>query len=396
MNRYARTLGAAVLVAAFNLSGAACSSSTTTTPTTTEPAPKAEAQAVETNLQMTWGTESALTRLYLIEMLGGLNDASVARNRLLQSQTQVGELMAAFYGSSVTAHIENLLRDRTQLLIDYATAVKATDDPTMRSIETKLDDNATMLGRTLAYGITAPVDLEGVLAGMFRAQGLLLRQEITARTNRDFAAAGTAHTGYAAHVTMVSETLFSVITNMRPDLVAASTLTPSERAVTTDVHGLWLDGQGRTREWLVTAVAGLSDSVEAMNELLRAERAIGDRIGKAFGPAVGAQATTLLAQHAVLLDAYVIAAKGGNATATASARAAVLANADAFGALAGTLGMTDATGVWRSDVEHTMNQVDARVAKNWSLDIASFDLALNDGGRMADVVSAGILAKGTY
>jgi hypothetical protein len=269
MNRYVRTLGAAAFIAAFNLSGVACSS-TTTEPTTgtVEPSPKTSADSVQTTMRQTWGDEAALTRVYLIEFIAGLPGSSYGHDRLIQTQGQFGDLMASFYRPNISGEISGLLRERTQILLDFATATRANDDAGVAATTAMIQANGKALAALLGNGVGSPVDLERLLGGLIQAQGTLQLKEIAARIGGDYRAATSAHETYLVHVSLMSDTLSGVIINTRPDLIAPSNLTAKQLQVYATMHDVWLAHETLTREWLVSAVGGLPGTPEALNELL--------------------------------------------------------------------------------------------------------------------------------
>lgn len=400
MNRHVRALGAGVLVAAFGVSGVACASGveppTTTTITNPEPSPKAADYAVENTVRQTWGDEASLSRVLLIEAIAGLPDAPFARERLLQTDAQIGDLMASFYKPVIAAEIQGLLRERTDVLLDLAAATKVSDDLGVAGANARLRANAVELSALLANGIAGPVDLEQLLRGLLTAQGDFLRKEIAARAAGDFRTATLLHDTYELHVGLLSDTLAGVIVNTRPDLVAASGLSPEQRGLYDATNDLWRGHEGLTRAWLVSAVAGLPDAIELMNELLHNQVAIGAFLKTHYGADVGNGAAALLGLHVVLTDGFVHAAKANDRARMASIQQQLYDNADAIGAL--LMGVnpywTDVGSRMRSDVDHTLNQVTARVVQDWRLDLASYDLAANDGQKMADAMANGMIKQG--
>ena len=91
---------------------------------------------------------------------------------------------------------------------------------------------------------------------------------------------------------------------------------------------LWSDHIGYTRSFIVSASAGLADTAEVLQRLLRNQDEIGEAIKPYYGDAAGTQLASLLRSHIQLAGKALVAAKGNtptnvgmNATTSQSANA---------------------------------------------------------------------------
>lgn len=116
-------------------------------------------------------------------------------------------------------------------------------------------------------------------------------------------------------------------------LSSATAATNSERAMTPKalafhdaMRALWEIHGTYTERAIVDAVGGLPDTNLVVAQLLRNQVEIGNAVKPYYGAAAGNELTTLLKAHINDAVATVLAAKSGNASATAEAKAKFYAN----------------------------------------------------------------------
>lgn len=174
--------------------------------------------------------------------------------------------------------------------------------------------------------------------------------------------------------------------------------TAKAAALQAEMRRLWEDHITWTRLYLVSAIAGLPDTAATADRLLRNQADIGNAVKPYYGAAAGARLTSLLRDHILIAADLVAAAKGGDTDKVAAARTRWYANADE---IAGFLGTAN-PGQWpaaamrammREHLDLTLASATARLKGDWVLDIATYDKIHAQILRMADMLSAGIIAQ---
>ena len=104
------------------------------------------------------------------------------------------------------------------------------------------------------------------------------------------------------------------------DSTASRRSTTAQRGTSTSAIGrqafhdrmreLWTDHVAYTRNFIVSAAAGLADTAEVSQRLLRNQDEIGEAIKPYYGDAAGTQLASLLRNHIQLAAKTLMAAKG--------------------------------------------------------------------------------------
>jgi hypothetical protein len=160
---------------------------------------------------------------------------------------------------------------------------------------------------------------------------------------------------------------------------------------------LWEDHITYTRNYIISALAGLEDAGAIAGRLLRNQDDIGNAIKPFYGDAGGAKLSALLRDHILIAVDVVKAAKAGVAadldaaskkwTANANDIAAFLSGANPHWARAA---MTD---MLHKHLEYTTEEVVTRVKKDWPGDIAAYDKGHDHMLKFADMLTHGIVMQ---
>ena len=97
-----------------------------------------------------WEDHVAYTRLYIISVAGGLADAQLTANRLLQNQNDIGNAVADFYGRDGANRLTSLLRDHILIAADLVGAAKAGDAAKQADAKKRWYDNANEIAAFLS------------------------------------------------------------------------------------------------------------------------------------------------------------------------------------------------------------------------------------------------------
>lgn len=191
----------------------------------------------------------------------------------------------------------------------------------------------------------------------------------------------------------------AVLAPLAPQVSAASPVVTTAKAVTfqSAMRKLWEDHVTWTRLYLVSAIAGLPDTQPTAKRLLQNQADIGDAVKPFYGEAAGATLTALLRDHILIAADLVAAAKAADNVKVTAARSRWYANADE---IAGFLASAnrywpqgEMRAMMREHLDLTLGEATARLKGDWALDIATYDKIHDQILKMADMLSAGIIAQ---
>jgi len=157
---------------------------------------------------------------------------------------------------------------------------------------------------------------------------------------------------------------------------------------------LWEDHITYTRNYIISALADLSDVDAVAKRLLKNQDDIGDAIKPYYGDDAGNKLSALLRDHILIATEVVKAAKGGEKGLLTAAQTKWSANGKEIAAF-----LSSANPNWpRKDLEEmlqkhldlTTGEVVGRLKKDWAKDIASYDEGHLHMLMFADMLSDGI------
>ena len=156
---------------------------------------------------------------------------------------------------------------------------------------------------------------------------------------------------------------------------------------------LWEDHISYTRNYIISALAGLEDEGKIAERLLRNQDDIGEAIKPYYGDAAGKQLAALLRDHILIAAEIVTAAKAGKMDDVAIGQKKWTANGKDIAAF-----LSGANPHWsRKELEQmlqthldlTTGEVVGRLKKDWAADIKSYD-----DGHVHMLMFADMLADG--
>jgi hypothetical protein len=160
---------------------------------------------------------------------------------------------------------------------------------------------------------------------------------------------------------------------------------------------LWEDHITYTRNYIISALAGLEDSNAVAQRLLSNQDDIGNAIKAYYGGAAGDKLAALLRDHIMIATEVVKAAKMGNTDELTKAQAKWNANADDIAVfLSGAnpnWAKKDLTDMLYKHLELTTGEVVSRLHKDWTGDIAYYDKGHMHMLMFADVLTDGIVKQ---
>ncbi len=196
---------------------------------------------------------------------------------------------------------------------------------------------------------------------------------------------------------LLAAAVIATYTAVRP--AAASDKIPVvEVAFRNDMRKLWEDHVTWTRLFIVSAAADLPDAGPTAGRLLQNQTDIGNAIKPFYGDAAGEQLTALLRDHILIAADVVAAAKAGDTAAFAAAKGRWYANADDIAAFLASANpqhwpLDSTRAMMHEHLDLTLQEASARLAGDWSADIAAYDQIHLQALHMADMLSDGIIGQ---
>ncbi len=140
---------------------------------------------------------------------------------------------------------------------------------------------------------------------------------------------------------------------------------------------LWEDHIVWTRNFIISAIAGLQDLNAVTNRLLQNQDDIGTAIKPYYGDDAGTKLTKLLREHILIAAKVVKAAKANNKTALDKAQKEWTQNADEIATFLSSANpnwsKSDLLDALQSHLDLTTQEAAARLHKKWNEDIKAYD-----------------------
>ncbi len=171
-------------------------------------------------------------------------------------------------------------------------------------------------------------------------------------------------------------------------------ISPQRCSLRTNMRKLWSDHVWWTRNYLITAIAGMPDLKVATDRLLKNQDDIGAAIVPYYGQEAGNALAALLKEHILIAADVVTAAKANDNDRLTQANTKWHANADEIAAF-----LSNANPYWpqaemkKMMYEHlklTTNETVARLHQDWEADIKAFEQVFHEIMMMADGLTTGI------
>jgi hypothetical protein len=344
------------------------------------------------DMRKLWEDHVTWTRVYLIDAIAGLPDTSQAATRLQQNQDDIGNAIKPFYGTAAGDQLASLLHAHINGAVAVVTAAKAGDSAMLATAKTAWYANADQLASFLANA-NPNWSLTEMTAMMHSHLDATLA-EATAMLTSDWAGDVTAYDMVVVEILGMADMLSSGITAQFPHLVSVNAMTGSDQDLHRAMRKLWEDHVTWTRVYLIDAIAGLPNTVQAASRLLQNQADIGNAIKPFYGNAAGDQLASLLQAHITGAVAVVTAAKAGDSAGLATAKTAWYANADQIASfLAGAnpnWPLAAMTASMHTHLDQTLAEATARLTADWATDVTDYDAVVVHILDMADTLSDGI------
>ena len=160
---------------------------------------------------------------------------------------------------------------------------------------------------------------------------------------------------------------------------------------------LWEDHVIWTRNYIISALAGLDDAGPVAQRLLNNQDEIGAAIVPYYGEAAGKTLAHLLRDHILVAADVVAAAKAGKADEFAAVQRKWQANGDEIAAFLSAANphwrKEDTQATLRQHLAFTSNEVVARLKQDWAADIKAYDAGHVHMLMFADALADGIVKQ---
>lgn len=204
------------------------------------------AQETELRLAMRklWEDHITWTRLYIVSVGGGLPDADLTAQRLLQNQADIGNAIKPFYGNAAGDQLTALLKDHILGAAAVLAAAKAGDTAKFDAENQKWYDNGNQIAAFLSTANPKNWSPDAMKEGMKMHLDLTLA-EASAQLKSDFAGSVQGYDKVHDHILGLADTLSTGIVAQFPDKFGGQ---PAPAVIPTtgmDAHGasteaLWL------------------------------------------------------------------------------------------------------------------------------------------------------------
>ena len=175
---------------------------------------------------------------------------------------------------------------------------------------------------------------------------------------------------------------------------AAMTMSSKEQDLHAAMRKLWEDHVTYTRNFIISALAGLDDLPKVTERLLKNQDDIGAAIKPFYGDKAAAKLTALLRDHILIAADIVKAAKAGDNKGVDAGQKKWHANgADLATFLSGAnpnWPKAELASMLDKHLEFTTTEVVSRLKKDWAADIAAYDKGHEHMLMFADMLSDGI------
>jgi len=160
---------------------------------------------------------------------------------------------------------------------------------------------------------------------------------------------------------------------------------------------LWEDHITYTRNYIISALAGLEDTGKIAERLLRNQDDIGSAIAPVYGDEAGKKLAALLRDHILIAADVVKAAKSGDNDGVAASQKKWHGNGDDIAAF-----LSGANPNWPKKelvdmlykhLEYTTTEVVSRLKKDWAADIEAYDKGHEHMLMFADALTDGIVKQ---
>lgn len=162
----------------------------------------------------------------------------------------------------------------------------------------------------------------------------------------------------------------------------------------TNMRTLWVEHVGWTRQVILCIVDDLPGKDQAVKRLLENQVDLGNALKPYYGNEAGDKLTSLLNPHISIAAEVVTAAKSGDTVVLAETTKRWYANADEIALFLSTANpnweLAEMKTMMNDHLQLTIDQVEARVEKDYDADVVAYDKVQEEVMKMSDMLTDGI------
>lgn len=184
---------------------------------------------------------------------------------------------------------------------------------------------------------------------------------------------------------------------MEQGKMGKASYTPSAVNLRMAMRKLWEDHITYTRNYIISALAGLEDTGKVAERLLKNQDDIGDAIKPIYGDEAGKKLAALLRDHILIAADIVQAAKTGDGEGVTKGQKRWHENADDIAVF-----LSGANPNWPKQtlvdmlykhLDYTTAEVVSRLKKDWVADIEAYDRGHDHMLMFSDILTEGIVKQ---
>ena len=138
-------------------------------------------------MRFLWEDHIVWTRMVIVSLVDDLDDTSIAVDRLLRNQDDIGDAIKPFYGDAAGEELSRLLREHIVGAADLLAAAEAGDDAAVKAASAAWYENGDAIGAFLAEANPRSWSV-AEMQSMMRDHLDLTLAEASARLGPDYAA----------------------------------------------------------------------------------------------------------------------------------------------------------------------------------------------------------------
>jgi hypothetical protein len=171
----------------------------------------------------------------------------------------------------------------------------------------------------------------------------------------------------------------------------------SQSALKVNMNKLWEDHTLYTRNYIISALGNLKDTVTVAKRLLKNQDDIGNAIQPYYGDAAGKKLTALLRNHILITSKVIQTASDNNEELLKEQQNEWKANADDIADFLSVnnpeLSKKDVADMWHKHLELTSGEILSRLDMNWQEDIDNYDKERRHMLLFSDTLANGIIKQ---
>jgi hypothetical protein len=164
-----------------------------------------------------------------------------------------------------------------------------------------------------------------------------------------------------------------------------------------DLRKLWIDHTIWTKNYIVSAIAGMEDQEKVLERLLKNQEDIGNAIKPYYGETAGNKLTELLREHILIAGKIVDAAKSGNQVNVSKFNKEWYKNADDIAQFLSSANpnwpINELKDLLYMHLKMITDDVVARINQDWDGSIIAFDKGEDHIIKLADTLTEGIIKQ---